>query len=255
MDMSLEVCSCYRGKDGAPCKHQYLIWAANIASCVNFVPISDADERQKLAAIALGCSLPLSYYTSLRGKRSETHDDVDGGVSQQFVANTDEISITTSQMNLTLNSSNTSDGEDKAKLVSNAVSSVQNACSVLTDMLQSSQDAKISEAALRFSKRLIQLTSSGLLNRKLASALFGFGQSELCKGKNGKKIKVQPNRKRKSGNCSHQAVGKGRPVTLEVPMKRARQSHNLARSVRENRNCSKKSGSHVMQSKTKHISK
>jgi hypothetical protein len=146
--------------------------------------------------------------------------------------------------------------ETKAKLVvSNTVSSVQNACSVITEMLQSCQDAKLSEAALRFSERLTQLTSSSLPNGKLASALFDFGQSELCKGKNGKKIKVQPNRKCESGNCSHQAVGKGRPVTLEVPRKKARQSHDLARSVHENRNCSKKSGSHVMQSKTRHVSK
>ena len=146
--------------------------------------------------------MPLSCYTSLRGRRRETHDDVDGGVSQQFVDNTDEISLTTSQMNLTINSSNASDGEDKETLV-----------------------------------------------------LFDFGQSELCKGKNGKKIKVQPNRKCKSGNCSHQAVGKERPVTLEVPRKKARQSHDLVRSVRENRSCSKESGYHVIQLKTKHISK
>ena len=254
--MSLGVCSCYRGKDGAPCKHQYLIWAANIATCVNFVPISDPDERQKLAAIALGGSLPLSYYTSLRGQRNETHDDVDGGDLQQTADHADEIQMTTSQLNLTTHSRDASDGGDKATLVvGNAVSSVQNACSVLTEMLQSSQDAKLCEAALRFSERLTQLTSSSLLNGKLASALFDFGQSELCRGKNGKKIKVQPNRKRKSGNCSRQAVGKGRPVTLEVPRKKARQSHDLARSVRENRNCSKKSGSHVMQSKTRHVSK
>ncbi|CAB4044608.1 Hypothetical predicted protein [Paramuricea clavata] len=180
--MSLRVCSCCRGKDGAPCKHQYLIWAANIATCVNFVPISDPDEWQKLAAIALGGSLSLTYYTSLRGQRNETHDDVDGGDSQQPADHADEIPMTTSQLNLTTHSPDASDGGDKAKLMVRN-SSVQNACSVLTEMLQSSQDAKLCEAALRFSERLTQVTSSSLPNGKLASALFDFGQSELCRGK------------------------------------------------------------------------
>ena len=142
-------------------------------------PVSDPDERQKLAAIALGGSLPLSYYTSLCGQRNETHDDVDGGVSQQAADHADEM--TTSQLNLTTHSPDASDGGDKATLVvGNAVSSVPNACSVLTEMLQSSQDAKLCEGALRFSERLTQLTSSSLLNGKLASALFDFGKSELC---------------------------------------------------------------------------
>lgn len=259
--MSLGVCSCHRGKDGAPCKHQYLIWAANIATCINFVPISNPDERRKLAAIALGNTLPLSYYTSLRGQSNDTdtHDAVDGVDPQQAADHADGIPMTTcaTQLNLTTDTPNAVDSGDQAKLVNNAVYSVQNACSVLTGMLQSCQDSKLSEAALKFSERLTKLAGSSLTKGKLASALFYFGQSELTKGKNGKKIKVQPNRKRKSGNCSRQAVGKGRPATvaLEVPKKKAKQSHDLARSVRENRNCSKKSGSHVMQSKTRHVSK
>ncbi len=91
---------------------------------------------------------------------------------------------------------------------------------------------------------------------KLAAALFDFGHSELRKDKNGKKIKVQPNRKRKSGNGSHPAVAKGHPVTvqaLEVPSKKAKQSHDLPHSVSENRNPSKKSGSHVMSSRTRNV--
>lgn len=152
------------------------------------------------------------------------------------------------------------DGNDKTKLANTciAITAVQNACSALTGMLQNCQDAKLSEAAMKFSGRLTKLSGSSLMNGKLAAALFEFGQGELTRGKTGKKIKVQPNRKRKLGNGSRQAVAKGRPVAihaLEVPKKKAKQSHDLACSVRENRNCSKKSGSHVMRSKTRHVSK
>ena len=77
------------------------------------------------------------------------------------------------------------------------------------------------------------------------------------KGK-GKKIKVQPNRKRKCGNGSCQALAKGRPTqmhSLEVPQKKAKCSHGLAEAVISNSQSSKKSGSHVMKSKTKHFQK
>ena len=51
--MSLGVCSCQTGKDGTPCKHQYVLWMANVAHCINFIPVTNPDSRQKLAWIAL----------------------------------------------------------------------------------------------------------------------------------------------------------------------------------------------------------
>ena len=48
---------------------------------------------------------------------------------------------------------------------------------------------------------------------------------------------MQRNGKRKSGNYTCQTVGKERPVSLEVPMKKALQSHDLAFGVRENQSC------------------
>jgi hypothetical protein len=258
--MSLGVCSCPQGKDGAPCKHQYLIWAANLAICTNFVPISNPDERQKLAEIALGKTLPLSYYTSLRGQRYFA-TDMYGKDRQHTADHNDETPVTTCASELDSMPMDKTDtagtsSNNQTGMVSDAVHSLQSACSALKGILESCQDSKLSEATLKFSERLTQLTASSLTNGKLAAALFDFGHSELRKGKNGKKIKVQPNRKRKSGNGSRQAVAKGRPVTvqaLEVPSKKAKQSHDLACSVRENRNPSRKSGSHVMNSRTRNV--
>jgi hypothetical protein len=249
--MSLGVCSCPQGKDGAPCKHQYLIWAANLAICTNFVPISNPDERQKLAEIALGKTLPLSYFAT----------DMYGKDRQHTADHNDETPVTTCASELDSMPMDKTDtagtsSNNQTGMVSDAVHSLQSACSALKGILESCQDSKLSEATLKFSERLTQLTASSLTNGKLAAALFDFGHSELRKGKNGKKIKVQPNRKRKSGNGSRQAVAKGRPVTvqaLEVPSKKAKQSHDLACSVRENRNPSRKSGSHVMNSRTRNV--
>jgi ribosomal protein L14 len=69
--------------------------------------------------------------------------------------------------------------------------------------------------------------------------------SELSKS-NGEKIKVQPNRKRKSGNGTHQAVCTVALVPLAIPKNKAKRGHNLAVAVRENTPMAKKSGSHTM---------
>ena len=66
VDMSIGTCSCERGKDGSPCKHQYLIWVAKLANCLNFVPIGCPELRQSLALVALGRTLPVNKYTLLR---------------------------------------------------------------------------------------------------------------------------------------------------------------------------------------------
>lgn len=97
------------------------------------------------------------------------------------------------------------------------------------------------------------------MQSNLIAALHNFGSNELRKTGTGKKIRVQPNRKRASGNGSRQAVSKGRPTKLqetkclEVPHKKRKRTHNLANAVQANTNTSKKSGSHVMKSKTKHV--
>ena len=89
------------------------------------------------------------------------------------------------------------------------------------------------------------------MQSNLVSALYNFGASEIKKTGMGKKIKVQPNRKRKTGNGSRQAVPKGRPVQLHEPERK--RTHTFTTAVQSNANTSKKSGTHTMQSKTKHL--
>ncbi len=139
-------------------------------------------------------------------------------------------------------------------LMEKATKTIQEVCSLLTDKLESTKDAKMAEGVLKFADRMKLLAKS--MHGNLTSALYNFGALELKKGKNGKKIKVQPNRKRKSGSGSRQAVAKGRSVnltTLKIPAKKPKRSHNLALAIRENTNVSKKSGAHVMHSRTRHV--
>ena len=76
------------------------------------------------------------------------------------------------------------------------------------------------------------------MHSKLTTALFNFGANELRKTGKRKKNKVQPNTKRKSANGSHQAVSKGRSaqmVTLDVPHKKAKRSHDFAEAMKLNK--------------------
>ena len=75
--MTVGMCSCEVGKDGSPCKHQYVLWCSNLAHCINFVPVAQPDVRQKLAWIAIGESLPLSHYQPLRDQASKENEDSD----------------------------------------------------------------------------------------------------------------------------------------------------------------------------------
>ena len=111
----------------------------------------------------------------------------------------------------------------------------------------------MAKGVIRFAERVTSLTAARSMHSNLASALFSFGSSEVKKTGNGKKIRVQPNRKRKCGSGSRQVVSKGRPVQLQEPTSKRKRTHDLAKAVKTNTKSSKKSGSHTMKSKTKHM--
>ena len=66
--------------DGSPCFHQFILWSRKLATCCNFLPVFDQKQRQNYATIALGESLSIEKYESLRGfavaEDNITHDDV-----------------------------------------------------------------------------------------------------------------------------------------------------------------------------------
>ena len=75
------------------------------------------------------------------------------------------------------------------------------------------------------------------MSGNLISALYGFGTAELRKSKNGKKIKVQPKRKRKR-RC--QAAAEGRILELAPicpPAKKGKRVHSLSVAVEQNTKC------------------
>ena len=259
MDRTAGVCSCAVGKDGSPCKHQHVLWAAKKAHCPNFISVTDSVERQKLAKIAIGETLPLSFYSNLRtascmGTQTTTEAPAVAHADDDFELCTETRDI----------EGQACEGQEAHIETDPAVESASNllhkSFEQITQKLHSTNDTNLARAIIKFSKRVTSLTGPTTMQSNLIAALHNLGTNELQKTGSGKKIRVQPNRKRACGNGSRQAVSKGRPTklqetkpSLEVPHKRQKRTHNLANAVQANTNTSKKSGSHVMKSKTRHV--
>lgn len=250
--MTLGICTCTVGKDGSPCKHQYVLWVANLADCINFIPVSNPHERQKLAWLAIGKTLPVACYKPLRSSDAGQTSQTDG--SNGFVTEA-STSMETAQQGPNCSTAepiqNNDDDEDDS--IANAEQLLRNSCEQIIQKLQSSRDLNLAKGVIRFAERVTSLTAASSMHSNLASALFSFGSSEVKKTGNGKKIQVQPNRKRKCGSGSRQVVSKGRPVQLQELTSKRKRTHGLAKAVQTNTKSSKKSGSHTMKSKTKHM--
>ncbi len=65
VDMGTGVCQCKTGKNGAPCKHQYILWVNKVSDGINFLPVFSKEQRQMYAEIAIGSALPLHFYEGL----------------------------------------------------------------------------------------------------------------------------------------------------------------------------------------------
>ena len=57
IDTALGTCSCKRGENGGPCKHQAAVVKYYHVSSLNFVPVDDQEMRHMLYKIATGKAL------------------------------------------------------------------------------------------------------------------------------------------------------------------------------------------------------
>ena len=67
VDMILGRCTCFVGKDGSPCSHQFFLWSDICSTVLNFCPVFNPADRQFFSILACGEALPLSYYEPIHG--------------------------------------------------------------------------------------------------------------------------------------------------------------------------------------------
>uniref|UniRef100_A0A7M5V903 SWIM-type domain-containing protein n=1 Tax=Clytia hemisphaerica TaxID=252671 RepID=A0A7M5V903_9CNID len=63
--------TCEVGLDGSVCKHQYVVWSHKLGKGRNFLPYLNAEERKGYAYIAIGKSLPDSYYEGIHSDNTQ----------------------------------------------------------------------------------------------------------------------------------------------------------------------------------------
>ena len=184
--MTLGICSCTVDKDGSPCKHQYVPWVANLADCINFIPVSNPHERQKLAWLAIGKTLPVACYKPLRSSDAGQTSQTDG--SNGFVTEA-STSMETAQQgpNCCTAEPIQSNDDDEDDSIANAEQLLRNSCEQIIQELQSSRDLNLAKGVIRFAKRVTSLTAARSMHSNLASALFTFGFSEVKKNRKWKK--------------------------------------------------------------------
>lgn len=209
--MTVGTCSCSVGKDGSPCKHQYVLWAANKSHCPNFVAVTDSVERQKLANIAIGETLPLSLYNNLRTASCIVTPETPPATSTSIV-HVESVDMEAQEQACEGQEAHVE--TDSESCIESASTLLHKSFEQITQKLNSTNDTNLARAIMKFSKRVTRLTGPTTMPSNLIAALHNFGTNELKKTGTGKKIRVQPNRKRKSGNGSRQAVAKGRPTKL-----------------------------------------
>ncbi len=177
--MSIGVCSCVMGRDDSPCKHQYILWASNTAHCVNFVPVSNPQSRQKLACIAMGQTLPITYYTSLRADSNNANSNNVHSIEAEDQSHQANCAEQPDCQQISIDDPILIEAEDRLKEepIQEGITAVNRACESLVEKLKSTGDRNLAKGIKQFSARLVKLSNG--MPGSLVSALFNFGADEM----------------------------------------------------------------------------
>ena len=233
VDMVLGRCTCYLGRNGAPCKHQYAIIKKFKINSFNFVPISSPVLRKVLLFIATGSKVIPQHWFGF-DSASVTSP------SSEFV----DVAMTTDSVDtIILNDVNINDvgadnvavvGEnDSEKQVKEIISKLRSFTDSLCTRLAADPETLLTPAT-----KFLKNADSLLSNSAMSSALVTFGKysgaAPLVKknsnprahGLNviprGTMIGVQPAAvaRRKYALGGRRSLISGRPCKESVPLKR-----------------------------------
>ena len=249
VDMSLSQCECAIGINGAPCKHQYLLWLKHWSTMSrNFLPIFNGKERQEFAKLAVGVS------EGIRDRITTVHPAADQSNTEPVQGMWDEIIHHNVQETENVGGQSTNVEACEAKKCE-AEKALNEAFSIIKQKLETGPN--FVSAILKFSERV-----RGMSDQRLASALYCFNSdstrsalrvSRATRQARQNKIKVQPEavRRRMTKNGSRQRQSKGnsqefRSVILNQSQVRNKRLHNFVHNVANNEPVAKKAGRSMM---------
>ena len=77
VNTDVELCTCYKGNNGAPCKHQYGVVKTFKLTSQQFVPVTDVKMKSILHKLVNNKAAPNSWYESLRSTHSVPQNNID----------------------------------------------------------------------------------------------------------------------------------------------------------------------------------
>ncbi|XP_028403993.1 uncharacterized protein LOC114526596 [Dendronephthya gigantea] len=243
VDMTLGVCQCKSGMNGAPCKHQYVLWANKMAHSTNFLPLFSKEQRMEFARIAIGNTMSLHHYEGLHDRVVVMPESNDHGSAHQIENDTQGESNFTAMQHRNVPQEAIAKSECEA-----ALSEVMSA--IKSKMDESNQD--FLRSILKFAGR-----SKSMPVSKLTSSFHTFGAAgvthsratatSIVKRAKRQKIAVQPEavKRRKCDSGGRAKQPKGQTVKRNPFQKKAgrvKRPHQFAENVRCNEPMSKKAG-------------
>lgn len=92
VDTVMGKCECSVGSTGAPCKHQFIVWASLKMGSTNFMPFFCKEERMRFAEIAIGeaAHQDATLFDDLRVKHYDIQVSTVENLSTLDILNPDE---------------------------------------------------------------------------------------------------------------------------------------------------------------------
>lgn len=244
--MSSGICECFVGSNGAPCKHQFILWAKRRSLSGNFIPVNDPQKRKALAELAIGETLDIPMYEGLHDRliSREAIDSIidDETINLQSVGNESSDDVEPPKKRLRTIDIITKDEAEEA--ISDSMKFLLSAVN--------EDNQSLMRGILKFKDRLELFQSTS----RLESALHSFGatfksskkvatRSVLKKCKRGK-IHVQPSsvsrRINKNGSKTKLHKGQTKKNPFEKQCSSTKRVHLISKNIANNENVPKKAG-------------
>ena len=262
VDMFLGTCECEVGSSGAPCKHQFILWATMKKSSPNFMPFFNKEQRMHFARIAIGDEALRhpELFEPLRKVEENVSITFDEDISIQTLPffdtqPADEIQSNIGTSEIQVQSIHNTSIEIERK--DTAMNDLEESFDIIRKMVASS-DKNFTDGISKFKQRLNSLSQN-----QVASAFHKFGTNQFlrkqmnariasksalkiaqkaCKRAQQNQIGVQPasQSRRKKKNGSRKSVPKGRSASsltssdLPVPIENRKREHVLAKNIEDN---------------------
>ena len=265
VDTLLGKCECTIGSSGAPCKHQFVVWASLKISVPNFMPFFSKEERMRFARIAIGDAAleDPSLFDDLRNTDIQIHalqeleimqisDNVIDPVSANEPADI-TCSNNAEQLTSPEDSSSSLVSSQSKHTKESALKDLEESFKLMRIMVSASDaDQSCLEGVSKFRRRLEKLSKNQII-----SALHKFGSSQYLRKKGeinriasqtgipraeNKAIGVQPSsvQRRKNKNGSRKRLLRGgssilsSKSVLPAPSIKRKHGHGLSKNVDDN---------------------